>query len=114
MIGFFNRTNQSISVSLRDGTTGFVVSKGVLQIEESQVSADILVKVKKRFLVRMPQKTSPKQVEASAASKEVDSVMVVESTGPVLLGSWKAPEPIVARSDLDAFLDEQTRGHHDQ
>jgi hypothetical protein len=53
VIRYFNRSNHSLAVVLNDGTTGFVRSKGVLIVQNVQVSADLHSKVKKGFLVWM-------------------------------------------------------------
>ena len=115
MIRYFNRTNQSLSVALNDGGSGFVVSKGILSVKPSQVSADIMVKVKKKMLVRME-----KISEDPSHSRVVSVISPKEAAAVVEVPQEVLPTEVAATasgpkgsSDLDVFLDEYGGSPHE-
>lgn len=111
---FFNKTTQSLAVALNTGSTGFVASKGVLEIPANEISADLRSKVKKGFLVHIPPPI------AEAVTVPVPVVVPANRIELDVPEKFEVPEPIQQLtyghevnsdyddSNLDAWLDEIT------
>lgn len=66
MTRYFNRSGHSLAVMLNDSSTAFVRSKGVLVVQNVQISADLHSKVKKGLLVRMGNSPEVKETKPAA------------------------------------------------
>jgi hypothetical protein len=99
-VRFYNRSNHSLAVSLNDGTTGFVPSKDSIEVLGSQISADLLIKEKKGFLVRMSEvKVIAREHEFEGGSEEPSFPKQEEPTE-------LKPASFPAARDLDDVLED--------
>jgi hypothetical protein len=112
---YYNRTSSGLPVALGDGSSGFVRSKGTLNVTEDQDnSADLVAKVRKKMLVRLGvpavlAKTPTVEPESTPVAVPVEApvnVPVVQQAKvleePV---SEKEEESSVAVDPLGDFLD---------